>query len=144
MSQEQNRAAFLRLMEEGFGKGNLAVVDEVVAPNLIEHQSSVRPPTPEGVKALIRQLREGYADFRCHVEELTADGDLVWARTRGGGAQRGVLFGVPPTGKQVTIDIMDLCRFENGRIVEHWGVPDIFSMMMQVGAIPAPVREPTR
>ncbi len=141
MSQEQDKANFRRLMEEGFAKGNLAVFDELLAPNLIEHQSTVRPPSPEGVKALVRQLHEAYPDFRCEVQDLAAERDTVWARTRGGGTQRGMLFGFAPSGKSVTIVILDVCRFENGKIVEHWGVPDIFGMMMQVGAIPQPVRE---
>ncbi len=135
MSEEQNKQNFRRLMEEGFAKGNLAVFDELLAPDLVEHQTGVQPPSVEGIKALVRQLHAAFPDFRCEIQDLTADGGQVWARTQGGGTQRGMLFGVAPTGQAVTIDIMDVCRFQNGKIVEHWGVPDLFSMMMQLGAI---------
>ena len=47
-------------------------------------------------------------------------------------------MGMPPTGKRVTVDVMDLCRFSGGKIVEHWGLTDNLSMMQQLGAIPAP------
>jgi predicted ester cyclase len=42
----------------------------------------------------------------------------------------------PPTGKPITITVMDVCRFENGKIVEHWGVPDRFAMLVQLGLLP--------
>ncbi len=45
---------------------------------------------------------------------------------------------VPPTGKTFAIDVIDICRFRDGRIVEHWGVPDRFSQFKQVGLIPEP------
>lgn len=36
----------------------------------------------------------------------------------------GSIFGFPPTGKSIEIDVMDVVRFEDGKMVEHWGVPD--------------------
>jgi predicted ester cyclase len=52
------------------------------------------------------------------------------------GTHRGPFFGLPPTGKPFTITVFDVCRFEAGRIVEHWGVPDRFALLEQLGGLP--------
>ena len=46
-------------------------------------------------------------------------------------------MGFPPAGKSFEIDVMDVARFENGKIVEHWGVPDQLGMLMQLGLMQA-------
>jgi predicted ester cyclase len=43
-----------------------------------------------------------------------------------------------PSGKRVAIDVIDICRFANGKLVEHWGIPDRFALLHQVGALPPP------
>jgi predicted ester cyclase len=45
-------------------------------------------------------------------------------------------MGRPPTGKSFAITVIDICRFENGKIVEHWGVPDRFHQLAQLGLLP--------
>jgi predicted ester cyclase len=47
-------------------------------------------------------------------------------------------MGKPPTGKSFTITVIDICRFVNGKIVEHWGVPDRFHQLTQIGVLPPP------
>jgi steroid delta-isomerase-like uncharacterized protein len=136
MSQETNKEAFRRLMEQGFGNGDLDAVDELLAPDFKEHQNGVEPPTREGVKALIQELRSILPDVKLTIEDITADGDKVWGRMKAHGTHRGMFMGRPPTGKTVTIDVIDICRFEGGKIVEHWGVPDRLGMMEQLGLIP--------
>ena len=42
----------------------------------------------------------------------------------------------PPNGKAFEITVIDIARFENGKIVEHWGVPDRFAVMAQLGLLP--------
>ena len=136
---EQNKDAFRRIIEEGFSKGNLSALDLVVAADFVEHQQ-VRglPPGLAGLKAMIRGLRAVLPDLTLTIEDLTVDGDKVWARLIGRGTHRGPFFGQPGTGKTVTIDVMDLARFENGKLVEHWGVPDRFSLLEQLDLLPKP------
>jgi steroid delta-isomerase-like uncharacterized protein len=136
MSQEANKKAFRRLMEEGFSDGKLTVVDELFAPDFKEHQNGVEPATREGVKALIQQLRSIMPDVRLTIEDIIADEEKVWGRIKARGTHRGMFMGRPPTGKTVTVDVIDICRFEGGKIVEHWGVPDRLGMMEQLGLIP--------
>jgi predicted ester cyclase len=51
-------------------------------------------------------------------------------------------MGFPPTGKSFETDVMDVARFEDGKIVEHWGVPDQLGLLIQLGLMqrPQPVR----
>jgi len=131
----QNMRSFRRLFDEGFTAGNTSVVDELVSPDLKEHMA-LDPPSMEGVKELIRSLHATFPDFRCELADVAADGDKVWGRVRGGGTDRGGFAGHPPTGRTVATDSFDLCRFERGKIVEHWGVVDRLGMMGQLGLIP--------
>lgn len=135
---ERNIMAFRRFVEEGLDGGDAAVVDELFTPDFQEHQNGVMPPTVEGVKTLIRQLHEGLENFHCTIVDIAAVGDKVWARLEGSGTHTRVFFGISPTGRAVSIDIMDLCRFEDGKVAEHWGVPDNLSLLRQLGALSEP------
>lgn len=134
--EARNEAAFRRLIEQGFSQGDTAVVDELFAEDFVEHQSGIHPPGREGVKAAIALLHRAFPDLRVSVEDLTAVGDRVWARLLARGTHQGDGFG-PATGRTIHIDIMDVCRFQDGRITEHWGVPDRFGQMQQLGLLGA-------
>ena len=135
MSKE-NETVFRRLIEEGFNRGNLAALDELFASNFIEHQDGFTPPNIEGVKAAIVSLRTPFPDLRLAVEEIIASGDKTWARLTARGTHLAPFMGRPPTGKSFAITVIDICRFENGKIAEHWGVADRLSQMGQLGLLP--------
>lgn len=132
---ERNMEVLRRVIEEGFGKGNLAALDEVVAPEFVEHQPGL-PPTREGLKAAIAGLRRVFPDLTFTIEDMTADGDKVWGLFRARGTHRGEMMGLPPTGKSMEITVIDVIRVQNGQLVEHWGVPDRFSQLEQLGLLP--------
>lgn len=137
MSVECNLDVFRRLIEEGFNKGNLQVLDECFPPDYIEHQFDL-PSTREEFKGSIRFLRETFAPFSLTIEDMVTDGDTVWARMTGRGTDSKGFMGRPPSGKSFEITVIDVCRFENGQIVEHWGVPDRFHQLAQLGLLPQP------
>src|SRR6202521_5255948 len=134
-----NEAIYRRLIEEGFNEGNLAVVDELVSADAREHQRG-SDDGPEGVKKTISYLRSAFPDFKITIDEVVAVGDKVWARQRGGGTNLGSFAGHPATGRKAFTDVFDVCRFENGMMVEHWGVPDQLGMMIQLGHVALPSR----
>ena len=135
MSAEQNAANFRRLIEVGFGAGDLGVVDEVVSPDCVERQRGLKGGR-EGVKDTIRSLRGSFSPFTLTVEDLAVDGDKVWGRCRARGVNSGPIMGRPATGQPMEIDVIDIGRFENGMLVEHWGVPDQLGLMSQIGLLP--------
>jgi predicted SnoaL-like aldol condensation-catalyzing enzyme len=140
MSSEENIAALRRIILEGFGDGDVSVIDQLAAPNLKEHQFGVFPPNAEGVKKAIAGLHASFSEMRYTIEHVTADGNMVWMHAKARGKHTGQLGALPPTGKSVEIDVIDIARFEDGKIVEHWGVPDRFGMLQQLGALPQPTK----
>ena len=136
---ERNKQAMRRIVLEGFGEGKLEVFDELFAPGFVEHQVVTGlPPGVEGLKARVRGLRAVMPDLTYTIADMAADGDKVWSYFTVRGTHMGEFFGVPSTGKVVTIDVMDLTRFKDGKVVEHWGVPDRFGMLEQLGLLPPP------
>ena len=128
------------LIEEGFNRGDLSVADELSSPELVEHQNfgPNHAPGAEGVKAVITSLRRAFPDFRLEIEDLVVDGDLVWLRMVGSGTNDGSFMGHEPTGRTMRTAVFDVLRVRDGRIVEHWGVPDRLGALLQLGLVPPP------
>ena len=87
---------------------------------------------------MIRSLRAAYSDFRLEVADLVVDGNTVWARNVGSGTNDGPFMGHPPTGRSMSIEVFDVVRVRDGKIVEHWGVPDRLGALFQLGLAPPP------
>jgi predicted ester cyclase len=104
-----------RLLLEGFGTGDFTVVDEVVAQDLVEHQRGL-PQGREGLKSVIRSLREAFPDLCYTAVQMVADGDKVWGHFQGRGTNTGSFMGHPPTGKPMTLDVIDIGRVNNGTL----------------------------
>jgi len=140
MSASTNESIYRRIIEEGFNQGKLEVADELVAPNAVEHQRGGAGDGPEGLKRTIKILRGAFPDFTITIDEVVTVGDKVWARQRGGGTNLGAFAGHPATGIKAFTDVIDVARFEDGKMVEHWGVPDQLGMMIQLGHVTPPSR----
>jgi len=129
-----DNATILRtVIEEGFGAGDLSVAHRFAGETIDEHEylAPVGASGPETLRAMIEEARASMPGLTMAVDALVADGDTVWARSTGRAPHPG---GDP----DLTITVLDVCRFEDGRIVEHWGVPDRFALLHQLGALPAP------
>jgi predicted ester cyclase len=136
---------FRRLIDEGFNGGDLSVADAVTAPDLAEHQDfgPDHAPGAEGVRAIIASLRRAFSDFHLEIEDLVVRGDTAWARMTATGTHDGPFMGHPPTGRSMRIDVFDVIRVADGRMVEHWGVPDRLGVLRQLGLLaPPPVPQP--
>ncbi len=133
--QANNETLFRRIIDEAFTRQEFNVLDEVISPHVIEHQPGMGDG-PDGVRGAVTYLHSVFPDFTLTVEDVVVDGDKVWARCRARGTQQGPHMGHPPTGMKIDVTVFDVCRFENGKMVEHWGVPDRFMIMAQLGMLP--------
>jgi len=119
-------------------EGNLGLVDELVGLDYVNHSPGMpnQPQGPEGIKAVVNMFRAGMPDLRVVIEDVIAEGDKVMMRYRIEGTHEGELFGVPPTGRRVSIESITVERVSGSKIREHWRVTDTLDMMQQLGAIP--------
>lgn len=141
MSTEANKAIARRFLEEAFGQGNLAVVDEIIAPNQANGGPGAlpgMPSGPEGAKMLITAYRNAFPNLHFTIDEQVAEGNTVVTRWTARGTNTGELAGMPVTGMPATVVGVGVDHIENGKIVESWGIFDQFGMLQQLGVIPAP------
>lgn len=141
MSAEQNLHVSRIVIEEAFNKGNFAVLPDCFHTGYIENQFGLST-TIEGLQNDITSLRRSFPDFHLTIEEMVADGDKVWIRATGRGTNLGGFMG-PPDGKSFEVAVFDLLRFKDGRIIEHWGTPDRFALLAQLGLLPQGKQETT-
>lgn len=126
-------------MAEVWGNGNLDAVDKYVAENCKQH--NLQPDMESGNEAFKEQVtmwRTAFPDATITVDLVLVDGDHTTTRWTGTGTNTGDMWGMPATNKSVTFTGIDVCRWEEGKIVENWSNEDIYGMMMQLGVIPTP------
>lgn len=126
-----------RMFDEGFATGDGSVVDELCSPDLVEHQFGLAGPQDEvlqHVKDAMREVKQAVPDIRFSIEDWVESGDTIWVRVHARGTATGPFFG-PPSGRPVEFTVIDVARVVDGRIVEHWGVPDRFAMLAQTGLL---------
>ena len=92
---------------------------------------------PAGYLAIIGMMRGGFPDIQWTVEEMVVEGDKVTARFTMRGTHQGTFFGVPPTGKKIAVQAMNIYRLSDGQFVEEHGQPDMLGLLKQIGALPA-------
>jgi len=128
-----------RLMEDAFGKGKLEVVDMVVVSDMVDHQFGSHGAA--GVKQIIRSLRQAFPDLHYSLLQSFVEADRVCVHYNARGTHRGNLGPWKATDKEINIDVIDIFRIKNGKIVEHWGVPDRLRQMEQLGIWPPKKRD---
>jgi steroid delta-isomerase-like uncharacterized protein len=133
-----NNTATMERMYERLSAGDVDGFADMLADDFVEHEEAPGlQPGKEGVKEFFRMYIAAFPDLRMQPEDVVESGDKVVARTRGTGTHRGEFMGMPPTGKSIDVELIDIMRFgDDGRVKEHWGVFESLKMMQQLGAIP--------
>jgi len=134
MSAEANTAIVCRLIEEAQEGGNLAVVDEPLADDFVDHSPLPGlPPTRDGVRMLFARLKAAFPDLRVKIHEQIAADDRVVTRKTFSGTHGAPFMGVPATGKPVSFDAIDILTIRAGLIREHRVVVDQLALLQQIG-----------
>jgi len=138
MSEQQNKE-IVRRIQRAFDSGNLDALDELVAPDIISHDTAPGAPGGlEGAKLAHKTVLSWFPDYRVVIDDIIAEGDRVVARFTVSGTHEGEMMGIAPTGKSYSVTGFSEYRIENGKAVEHWGLHDNYGVMLQLGLIPAP------
>jgi steroid delta-isomerase-like uncharacterized protein len=140
MSVEENKALMARFTEEVINRKNLAIVDELVASDFVEHEelSAEAGGGREGIRQNFGMLFGGFPDLQATIEDMVAEGDRVALRSTMRGTHEGDFMGIPPTGKTAAYVTFDIVHIRHGKITDHWGLSDSMALMQQLG-VTAPV-----
>lgn len=139
-SPDANIATVRRFFDEVVNQGRLDVVDEIFAPDYLNHNTHPgQTPGPEGVKTLVTNVRAAFPDIEETVEDIFGAGDRVALRLTMRGTHTGREFrGVLPTGKEVNVTGMAIVRVVDGKIPDGWFFFDRLALYTQLGAITPP------
>lgn len=138
MHAEANKQVVRRFVDEYQTGANDRSFAELLHPEVVDRS---RPPGiaegAEGVRQQFEAFRAAFPDFHAVIHDQIAEGDKVVTRKVFHGTHRGELMGIPPTGREVQIEVIDIVRVEDGQIVEHWNVVDRLGLLQQLGALDA-------
>jgi steroid delta-isomerase-like uncharacterized protein len=130
------KAVIRRNTEEVQGGGDWKLFEELFADHFYDHTPQPGGTRDKaGVLALYKRLREAFPDFTPEIHWQRADGDVVTTYKTYHGTHEGDFLGIPGTGKKVSFETVDAMRVVDGKITEHWGVANLYSVMQQLGVI---------
>lgn len=143
MNGETLKAIVRNYYDEVWSKGNLSLIDTLMAPDYV----NIDPATPapngemhgrEGMKALVSSLRGAIPDMTMTIDGQIAEGDTVVSWWHAAGTLLGSLNGLPATGQRGGATGVTITTFRNGEIVRDQAQWDLFGLLVQVGLIPVP------
>ena len=138
MNQE-NENIVQRWHDEGINQQQPNLALEMCAESFQFHFAFITPDYPKGAAALNHWAAatfEFFPDFSIVVEDLVSDGDKVAFRATITATHGGEIFGVAPTGKKLVWGAMGMVRVKDGKMAEFWWMPDLFTLMDQLGLVP--------
>lgn len=138
MSTQKNKEAVVTLIEEVWSKGNLQIVDQLIAPQYtIRHD----PGDPWEGKTLdlatfkerVQLSHHVFPDQKFYIEDLVGEGDKIAVSWRFTGTQKGNIPRLPTTNKIANVSGLTIYYFSNGKIIGHWQVVDRLGFLEQLG-----------
>ena len=115
---------------------DLDALDSLLSPNFVDH--SLPPGTPPGIESFkaFRRYVDASMNTLATIVDLFAEGDRVCARIVVRGRHVGTFMGLPPTGKRLSMEIIEITRVKDGKIVERWNQRDWLGLFQQLGITP--------
>ena len=138
MSLEENKAIVLRFVDKVQCQHDLAAVDELFSADFVNHNGPPDLRGPQSVREFFTMMFAAFPDMHFTVRQQIAEGDKVLTHKTFHGTHGGPFMGIPATGTEVSVDVMDIVTVTDGRICEHWTVSDMLGMLQQLGAVPGP------
>ena len=142
MSLEINKAIARRLFEL-HDEGDPALVAEIVAGNAVLHMPDPASNIvgPDELASHILETRAAFPDIQHPIDDLIAEGDRVAIRLRVRATHQGEYAGIAPTGRLITLTVMQIVRISQGKVVEGWCDYDALGFMQQLGMVLQPAAQ---
>lgn len=140
LQKEENKKVmeqFVRFINTG----DRNIGESIISPEVIFYAPTYPEPLRgfDGYIAVLDMMRGAMPDVQWKAEEVIAEDDKVMIRFTMSGTQTVPFMGIPATGKQVKVTAMNIYQLKDGKIVREHGLPDLFTMLQQLGAVPPPV-----
>lgn len=134
---KQNEILIRRYFEEVWNKGDVDLLDELLAPDYINHNPGAPDAKlgPAGLKPIVLAIRQAFPDLNYTIKNVVATEAQVAVHTVMKGTHLGDFFGMAPASRVIHVEQMQIERVVNGRIAEHWRVTDELSLLKQLGQI---------
>jgi steroid delta-isomerase-like uncharacterized protein len=137
--------AFVRHIFEEWNKGKatgMAAIERAVATNYVFHRGTGEDVHgPKDFKQYMSGLYSSFPDNQMIPDDIIVEGDKAVVRFTFTGTHKGEFMGIPPTNKKVTGSIIEMHRFDGGKLVETWQRFDSLGLMQQLGVLPMPKKE---
>lgn len=134
MSIEANKAVVRRFNAQVISAGSRETFEALMTPGFVNR--SAPPGAPDGPESMWNTfqnvLRPALRDLTVTIHDQIGEGDKVTTRKTITGIHDGPLMGIAPTGREVTIDVIDIVRLEGGRYAEHWGINTLAGVLSQL------------
>jgi predicted ester cyclase len=137
MGAEGNVVAVQRAVGR-WNAGELEGYLQLYDPGIVMHGLMGVEPGLDSARQFYQGIWAGVPGGRLIFDDVFAEGDKVVIRFRLEGTHRGILMGVPATGKEISLLGITILRFQGGRCVERWTQTDALGMLQQLGVMPGP------
>src|SRR5215469_1615251 len=136
---EQNKSTVTEFIDALFTKGDLGAVDEYLAEEFVNHDPPLGVTADrEGMRQAGAMFRAAFPDWHSDMGLLVGEGELVVEHFTATGTQQGEIFGVPASGRIVSLPGINIWRVRDGRIVGRWGRLDDLGLLRQLGLVHLP------
>jgi predicted ester cyclase len=134
---KQNKTIVRRFYDEVMSRGNLGVLDEVVAEGFQDHGESLlgSPQGRDSLKQAVVRMHQSFPDMNVYIDDMIADGEMVGVQGTMRCTHQGEFMHVAPTGNQLSWKGLAMFRVVDGKIVERWFNSDSLSILQQVGLV---------
>lgn len=131
MNAEEMKALGRRIAQ-AWNEGNQEIIDEVYAPNFVDHFTG---EDSEKLKQAIQGTRAAFSGLHRTIDDFVVEGDKLVARWTARSTHTGEYMGIPPTGRRLETTGINIARIENGQVVEEWSLGDDLGLLRQMRAM---------
>jgi predicted ester cyclase len=138
MTPDERKAQVLTFLDRGWGEKDVDAYDTLVHEDVTLHLAGYSEPFHgrDAVKSWVRMYQEAFPDIAIEVDSISVEGDDVFLLWRSSQTQQGDYLGVKPHGDRVTMDVLQLLRFDGELAREVWILFDPLRILQQLRVLP--------